>query len=337
MDFRPFQPPKRTPARRAATWGLLPLGLAGGFLGARALRAPRDLPLPPPFEAEMGTLRVPFGDLVHFSACPAEGTPLLLIHSVNAAANSYEVKPLFEHYAQRRPVYSLDLPGFGFSDRRDRIYTPRLMTDALIAMVEEIRRRHGNFPIDAIALSLSAEFLARAATDHPTYFRSLGLIGPTGFETKLQRQGQAGTTFGKPAVRDVVSFPLWGRTLFDGLVSKPSMRFFLEKTWGSKRIDEGLFRYDYLSAHQAGAEHAPFSFLSGFLFSRDALTLYKELPMPVWMSHGVRGDFVDFEKKTEVAGKPNWTIDVFQTGALSHFERLDEVTAAYDAFLAKVA
>ncbi len=334
MELRsnPLSRMPKGPARRAATWGLLPLGALSGYLGALALRAPHDVVLAPALDAEMGALRIPFGQLVYYRDGPADGTPLLILHSINAAANSYEVKPLFDHYARHRPVYALDLPGFGFSDRRDRIYTPRLMSDAIIALVDEIRRRHGAFSIDVIALSLTSEFLARAATEHPTSFRSLGLISPTGFESKLQREGPAGATYGKPAVRDIVSFPLWGRPLFDLLVSRPSMRFFLQKTWGSTGIDEGLLDYDYACAHQPGAEHAPFSFVAGFLFSKDALSLYKELSLPVWMCHGVRGDFVDFDKTEAVKDRPNWTIKVFQTGAFPHFERLDAVVSSYDAF-----
>ena len=328
--------PRRTPARRAALLGLVPLGLAGGFAGGRALRPSGRMALEPPLDAERGDVRIPFGRLATWCAGPREGTPLLLVHSINAAGNSYEVKPLFDHYAAHRPVYALDLPGYGFSDRRDRIYTPRLMTDAIIAAADDIRRRHGHFPIDAMALSLSCEFLGRAAAEHPLSFRSLGLVSPTGFETTLQRQGAAGQTYGKPAVRDVVSFPLWGRGLFDLLASKASMRFFLAKTWGSPRIDEGLLEYDYVTAHQPDAEHVVFSFLSGFLFSRDILTVYKSLSVPVWMCHGVRGDFVDYGRKSEVEGRANWTIQVFRTGALPQFEVLDQVTAAYDGFLARV-
>ena len=234
--------PRRTPARRAALLGLVPLGLAGGFAGGRALRPARTMPLPPALDADLDHLRIAFGQLALYKAGPREGTPLLLIHSINAAGNSYEVKPLFEHYAAHRPVYALDLPGYGFSDRNDRIYTPRLMTDAVLAAVEDIRHRHGPFPIDVIALSLSCEFLGRAASEHPLSFRSLGFVSPTGFETTLERQGKAGTTYGKPGVRDIVSFPLWGRGLFDLVASKASMRFFLGKTWGSPRIDEGAAR-----------------------------------------------------------------------------------------------
>ena len=326
--------PRRTPARRAALLGLVPMGLAGGFAGGRALRPAGKMLLEPPLDAELAALCIPFGKLALWSTGPSEGTPLLLIHSINAAGNSYEVKPLFDHYARHRPVYALDLPGYGFSDRHDRIYTPRLMTDAVLAAVEDIRRRHGPFPIDVMALSLSCEFLGRAANEHPLSFRSLGLISPTGFETTLERQGQAGATYGKPGVRDIVSFPLWGRGLFDLVASKVSMRFFLSKTWGSPKIDEGLLDYDYLTAHQPGAEHVVFSFLSGFLFSKDILTIYKSLSVPVWMCHGVRGDFVDYKNKSQIEGRPNWTIQVFRTGALPQFEVLDQVVASYDSFLA---
>ncbi len=332
----PWSGDERTPARRAATWSLVPLGILSGFAGGRALRAPRELPLPPALDAEIEEVRIPFGRLALYRAGSDEGVPLLLIHSVNAAGNSYEVKPLFEHYRAHRPVYALDLPGFGLSERSDRIYTPRLMTEAIVAAVEVIQARHGAYPIDAMALSLSCEFLARVASEHGRSFRSLGLVSPTGFEGKLEREGQAGATYGKPAVRDIVSFPLWGRALYDALVSRASMRFFLQKTWGSKRMDEGLLDYDYLSAHQPGAEHAVFSFAAGYLFSRDALTLYKALTGPVWMCHGTRGDFVDYDRKGEVAEKTNWHLRVLDAGALPQFEKLDELTASYDAFLASL-
>jgi hypothetical protein len=54
------------------------------------------------------------------------------------------------------------------------------------------------------------------------------------------------------------------------------------------------------------------------------------------MSHGVRGDFVDYTNKTQVECRANWTIRVFSTGAMPHFEAEAEFIAAYDAFLAGV-
>ena len=262
------------------------------------------------------------------------GPPLLLVHSINAAGSAYEVKPLYEHYARSRTVYALDLPGFGFSDRSDRKYTPRLMTDAVEDVTREIRRRHGEAPIDALALSLSSEFLARAAQEEHDYYRTIALVSPTGFTGGRPLDGPEGSTRAMPWLHATFDFPLWSKGFFNLLVSRPSIRFFLNKTWGSKAIDEGLFEYDYLTTHQPGARHAPYYFVSGYLFSGDISRVYKGLTIPVWMAHGVRGDFTDYAGKSAVASKPNWTIDVFQTGALPHFEVPDAFCAAYDRFLA---
>ena len=62
--------------------------------------------------------------------------------------------------------------GYGFSDRSQRAYAPRLMTDALHTAAAEIRRICGAEPVDALAVSLGCEFLARAAAEQA---RDLGL------------------------------------------------------------------------------------------------------------------------------------------------------------------
>ena len=67
------------------------------------------------------------------------------------------------------------------------------------------------------------------------------------------------------------------------------------------------------------------------------MTVYKELAGPVWICHGVRGDFVDYGKTRELANRANWKIQVLRTGALPQFERLDQVTASYDAFIDRLA
>ena len=95
-----------------------------------------------------------------------------------------------------------------------------------------------------------------------------------------------------PWLHGLLSIPLWKRGFFSALTSRASIRFFLQKTWGAKEIDEGLLEYDYITTHQHGAENAPYYFVSGYLFSTDAMKLYQNLSMPVWMAHGVRGDFV---------------------------------------------
>ena len=263
------------------------------------------------------------------------GPPLLLVHSVNAAACAAEVRPLHERYRNGRTVFSLELPGYGFSERSDRPYTPRLMTDALLAMLEVIQARCGAGPIDALALSLSSEFLARAANEAPDRFRSLALVSPTGLAGRRSRRGPPGSTYRMDWLYWALRGPGWGAWLFRGLTRPSVIRYFLRRTWGSQDIDETLRQYDILTTRQPGAEYAPLAFLSGGLFSADIHTLYEGLRQPLWLSHGVRGDFTDYRYQEHFANRANWSFTQFETGALPQFERTAEFVAAYDAFLAR--
>ncbi|MEO8524867.1 MAG: alpha/beta hydrolase [Caldimonas sp.] len=263
------------------------------------------------------------------------GPPLLLVHSINASASAAEMRPLHEHYRATRTVFSIDLPGYGFSDRSDRNYTPRLMTDAVHAATEQVRARFGTAPVDALALSLSCEYLARAASEAPDRYRSVALVSPTGFRGLRPWRGAPGSTRGKPWLYRALRGPggIWGAALFRTLTRPGVIRYFLGRTWGSKEIDEALWAYDVLTARAPGAEHAPLHFLSANLFSADIHTVYEQLGMPVWMSHGVRGDFTDYRGKGIVEGRANWQFSVFPTGALPYFEVPEEFCDAFDRFL----
>ena len=264
-----------------------------------------------------------------------QGPPLLLVHSVNAAGCAAEVRPLHEHYRATRTVFTIDLPGFGFSERSDRAYTPRLMTDALHAVAGQIHRRCGKAPFDALAVSLSCEFLARAANESAADYRCLALVSPTGFIGKTPRRGPPGSTRGLPWLHSVLRGPgdAWGGPLFRGLTRPGVVRYFLARTWGSKAIDEGLWAYDLLTTRQPGAEYAPLAFLSAGLFSADIHTVYEKLALPVWVTMATQGDFTDYRGKTVVEGRPNWRFSKIEGGAMPYFEAPEAFAAAYDDFL----
>ena len=101
-------------------------------------------PLPPALDGERIQISSRVGGLSYYKA--GSGPPLLLIHSVNAAASAAEVRPLHAHYSATRTVFSVDLPGFGFSERSDRAYTPALMTEALQDKINNRAREAGVVP-----------------------------------------------------------------------------------------------------------------------------------------------------------------------------------------------
>lgn len=285
--------------------------------------------LPPAVDAERLEFDGRAGRQSYYVA--GEGAPLLLFHSINAAGSVYEVRPIFEHYRRTRRVYASDLPGFGLSDRSDRDYSVRLYTDAVHDLADQVP---GDEPVDALALSLSSEFLARAASERPERFRSLSLVTPTGFTRGSDKlRAPEGATREMRWLYNVLTLPLWRRGLYRQLVRPGVIRYFLKRTWGSDAFDARLAAYDDLTTHQPGADNAPFAFLSGKLFSRDIRTVYEQLAMPVWLPHGTRGDFADFRGADWARSADNWTVQAFESGALPHFEIPEAFFEAADAFL----
>lgn len=257
--------------------------------------------------------------------------PLVLIHSINAAGSAYEMRPLFEHYRGERSVYALDLPGFGFSERSDRHYSPRMyaaaIRDFLADVVEE--------PADVIALSLGSEFAARAALENPELFHSLALLSPTGLGSKGQPQadgdGQSDLLY------QAFSFPLWSQAFYDLLVTKPSINYFLRKSFHGP-VDEGLAAYAYLTSHQPGARYAPLYFISGRLFTPAVRhKTYEKLEIPALVIYD-QDAYTSFEGLSGLLLKrTNWNaVRVEPTCGLPHFDDLRTTVQVLDNFWQRI-
>ncbi len=292
--------------------------------------------LPLAVDAERRQVRRRSGPLSYYVA--GDGRPMLLVHSINAAGSAYEMRPVFERMRSRYRVYAVDLPGFGFSDRSERDYEVRLYVDAIHDMLDVIADEGSSDEgVHAMALSLSCEFMARAATEREDRFESLALVTPTGFDAGSDRLREDGETREVAAVALVFEGRPWSRTVFRLLTSKRSIRYFLRKTYGRREVDEDLVEYDYATTRQPGAEHAPYAFISGRLFSKDIRVVYERLTLPVWLAHGTRGDFGDFSEVGWARERSNWTVEPYATGAMPHFEQPDRFTAAYARFLERRA
>jgi pimeloyl-ACP methyl ester carboxylesterase len=285
-------------------------------------------PLPKAIDARRREEDLPgFGLISHYEDTAVEGTPLVLLHSINAAASAYEMKPLFERYRGSRPVYAPDLPGFGFSSRPDRVYTPDFYSEAIATWIE--RRVYLGKPVDAVALSLTCEFAAHAALRHPNLFRSLAMISPTGFDR--DSAGENRRTVER--VRKTLSMPLWSQAFYDALVTKPSIRFYLKKAFVGP-IDEGLAEYDYETSHQPGARYAPLYFVAGNLFSAEIQpSVYGSISAPSLVIYD-HDEYVGFDRLPEfVKLHPNWSaVRIPDTGSMPHFESRVETAGALDTF-----
>ncbi|MEA3640473.1 MAG: alpha/beta hydrolase [Lamprobacter sp.] len=288
----------------------------------------QPVPLPEALDARREQIHTAqAGRIAYYQDLRGEGRPLVLVHSINAAPSSYEVKPIFEHYASTRPVYSIDLPGFGHSERSDRAYSPELYANAIRVLLEEVVQA----PADLLALSLSAEFAARAALGSPASVASLVLISPTGFSAR----GMPPLVVGQ-GLHGLLGVRLWSQRLYDLVASKRSIRHYLGKSFGGEPPQE-LIDYAYATSHQPGARYAPLVFLSTQLFTRDPINkLYSRLTKLPVLAIADRDPYVTFEQlESLVFRQPNWQFERLGPHlGLPQWEQPATLFAALDHFWA---
>ena len=297
--------------------------LFGGGILYSKVAVDHDVELPPAVDGTINFIDSNMvGRLGYYQDLSGSGRPLVLFHSINAAASTYEMRPLWELYKGKRPVYALDLPGYGISERSDSLrYSPALYTQA---MIEFLRERVGE-AADVITLSLGSEFAARAALEAPELFNSLTLISPTGLGKVLDFSGETGF--------DLLTFPLWSQPLFDLVSSKRSISYYLNLNFVGDAPQDAI-DYAYAAAHQPNARFAPFYFLSGQLFSADIRPrVYEKLTVPTLVLYDEDPN-VGFDKlDTVLEANPHWqTRRIAPSKGLPHWERPVEVQAALGNF-----
>lgn len=287
--------------------------------------------LAPPLDAQQVHLKQhAFGDVVGYvDSLTAVGTPLLLVHSINAAASAYEIRPIFNHYRTRRPTFALDLPGFGLSSRAQRDYSPELYSTCLIQFLREVVGQ----PADVVALSLGSEFVARASLAEPDLFRSLVLVSPSGIGRKGSDTLATEPPNAATIAHKLVANPITSRALFAPLVSRRSLRFFLSKSF-YKPPPQAIIDYAYAEARQPGAHNAPLHFISGRLFTYNAHSaLYNKLTTPTLVLYD-QDPNVSFDALPELLDE-NRAIKaqrIANTRGLPHWDEPDATYAALDSF-----
>lgn len=325
---------QRHGARLGTGIWVLPAVAAGSWIAYSNFGIDHQLPLPKAIDADQTSFySKTAGQLSYYADRSAGGRPVVFIHSINAAGSSYELKPLFNYYRGNRPLYALDLPGFGFSERSGRVYSPKLYEDAI---VDFLTSQVGG-AADIVALSLGCEFTARAALARPDLVHSITMISPSGFSVPGEegRSSQQVDPSTGELLHDAFAFPLWGRALYDLIATRRSIQYFLKQSFVGE-VDAGLKEYAYATSHQPGAHHAPLYFISGKLFTRNIRRqVYEQLSLPVLVIYDCDA-FVKFDTLPAMLTEhPNWrSARITPTQGLPQFERLPDAVRALNYFWA---
>ncbi|MCX7860159.1 alpha/beta hydrolase [Chloroflexus sp.] len=205
------------------------------------------------------------------------GRPVLLIHSINAAASVFEMREPFQRLSQQFAVHAFDLLGYGNSSRPPWRYRAAIYIDLITAMLERIGE-----PTALIASSLGAAYAVMAAARRPQLVSRLALICPTGIGQLDRGPGIAAYT-----VYQLLRSP-FGRLLYELLTTRASVRLFLASQAYADPANITPERLEgfYQTCRRPGAYYAPICFLSGLL-NCDIAATFAALPHPtlvVWGS-----------------------------------------------------
>jgi len=259
-----------------------------------------------------------------------EGKPVVLIHGVDSAASSEEMRPVAEGLQGKRKVFALDLLGFGVSDRPNRGYSRWDYLD----LIEDFLRDVVAEPAAVIATGLSAAYAVTVASRSPELISNLVLICPTGLERLAdvapEQQQQIGA---------LLRVPILGSAFYNLLSSRAALSYFLKgRTYGNPELvtDEVLAGY-YRTTHQDGARHAPSAFLSGAL-NLSIRETYPELTQPVFIVWGREAQTTPVsDANLFIRSRPKSRLKVLDgCGLLPHVERPAEFLAVADQALAMV-
>jgi len=243
------------------------------------------------------------GDL--FSKVHGQGRPILLLHGIHAAASAFEMRKIMPPLAIDHEVHALDLLGFGLSDRPDRRYDAALYIDLIAGYLTEVVRQ----PADVIASSLTAAFVIQVAKRHPALIRRLVLICPTGLEQLF-----TGPRLGGRLARVLLGTPVLGESLFNALVSRPSLQRFLasQAYYNDAYVTPDLVDAYYATAHQPGARWAPRAFVSGDL-DCDVSMSWPHLTQPTLLVWGRQTTVTPVEQaETFVQLRPATRVEIYE-------------------------
>jgi pimeloyl-ACP methyl ester carboxylesterase len=263
----------------------------------------------------------------HRKSRARKGRPVLLLHGIHTVAWSYEWRSNVDALAAAHEVYTLDLLGFGMSDRPQAKYSARLY----LRLIDDFARQVIGHPTTLIASSLTAAYAAVLGARDPGQYPSLVLIEPTG----LVRRNGAATTGGDVA-RLVVDSPVVGPAVFNALASKRSLRYWLQRAYVDLEfVTPELVDIYYRAAHQPGARHAPAALLSGHLNLdvRGAVRRLRQPVMLIWGEQAVETPVEDARGFLALNQGIQLTI-LDPAGMLPHDEQAAEFNTVVTKFLA---
>lgn len=256
------------------------------------------------------------------------GSPLLFIHDLTVGSSNYEFHRLINNLTEKHEIYSIDLLGYGLSDKPSITYTNNLYEQLVSDFIKNVIGKKTS----VVVTGESVPFVIMACHNNPEIFRKMICINPQSLY--LQNQIPSKQT---GLLKLFIETPIIGTFTYHILSNKASIeKTFQEEYFYRPEEIREKYIYNYLEAAHLGGYYSKYAFASyaGKYMNINILHELKEIDNSILMIGGAEEK--DIKTTIENYKYYNAAIeDVYipETKHLPQLEAPDEILDQINMFL----
>lgn len=183
-----------------------------------------------------------------------KGAPLLFIHDLTIGSSNYEFHRLINNLTEKHEIYSMDLLGYGLSDKPSITYTNNLFKQLVGDFIKNVIGKKTS----VVATGESVPFVIMACHNNPEIFNKIICINPQSLY--LQNQIPSRQT---SLLKYFIESPVIGTFTYHILSNRTSIekKFHKEYFFHPEEIRE-KYIYNYLEAAHLDGYNAKYAFAS---------------------------------------------------------------------------
>lgn len=240
------------------------------------------------------------------------GAPVVLVHSMHLGASRREWRSQIEKLAKRYCVYTVDLPGYGQSEKPTKPWTAYQYAKALHHFLHDVIGQ----PVVLSAANGSADIALIVSKMHPEDLKKLVLVSPEGI-------GHGFATPQDTAQLKKLLMPFYGTQQFLEGTSKQSMQRLAEALFYQKeRMPADFVKNLRQNARFGAGAQASYAAYATRFFAADTKKAFAALEIPfllIWGEHNMYNSAVYLEHAEKLQEKGQFLL-FEDTASLPHLE-----------------
>lgn len=263
-----------------------------------------------------------------FYTVQGHGPAVILVHDTAADSSSYEFTRIINTLAKQYRVYTIDLLGYGRSDKPKLTYTAYMFVQLIIDFRKDIVRDK----VSIITSGKSCAYATMACYQNHELFRNLIFINPTSLQV-LKQNPKNKDKFSK----FLLELPVIGTTIYNLKFSKLSIeKSFKTRIFNPLHIKNTYVETYYESSHLSGSA-------SKFVYASDHCKFNNvniteaiaHINNNIYLIHGLRSD-EDCNLKSDEYKSINPAIEcssIDRSKALPHLEKPESTLEILSIYL----